>query len=227
MKKLMIISNHPGSGQTTIAVNLASGLTRQGYKVLIAVMNHQEKLYHWLGIKPAEDNEANSPKNTTIPLRASAMEIDLLEIKAEKDRSIGKEGFEELDYDYVLLLPANEAEGHLFKELSDHVIACTDLSHPNETADLISLEERLYGSPGHTNHLSLLVLNKINTKEWEHNSQHFLALADYFGYEKIADPIPHCERIHDLPLDRRTIWELSQQNLKEAFNRLGETVKSL
>jgi hypothetical protein len=73
----------------------------------------------------------------------------------------------------------------------------------------------------------LVVLNKVNTKEWRNNTESFSLLADYFGYERISDPIPHCERIHDLPVDGRTVWELAQKNLHDAFMRLTEAVESL
>ena len=75
--------------------------------------------------------------------------------------------------------------------------------------------------------MDLIISNKINTKEWEHNSQQLFALGDYFGYETLADPIPHCERIHDLPLTGWTVWDLQQENLKSAFTRLVATVEEL
>jgi len=46
-------------------------------------------------------------------------------------------------------------------------------------------------SLGKDNGIDLILPNKINTKEWEQNTQQLFTLADYFGYEKIADPIPH------------------------------------
>ncbi|ABI68848.1 ParA family protein [Syntrophomonas wolfei] len=50
IKVIMIISNRPACGQTTVAVNLASGLSRKGYRVLIGDTGNNEKLRHWLGI---------------------------------------------------------------------------------------------------------------------------------------------------------------------------------
>ncbi len=40
----------------------------------------------------------------------------------------------------------------------------------------------------------------------------------------MADPIPYCERIHDLPLCNQTVWSLKQENIKDAFDRLLEIV---
>jgi hypothetical protein len=51
--------------------------------------------------------------------------------------------------------------------------------------------------------------------------------AHYFGYERIADPIPHCERLHDLSLEGHTVWEISQENLQDAFLRLIQVVESM
>lgn len=213
LKIISIVSTHPGSGQTTITVNLASGLARNGYHVLIVNPNYNDKLYKWLGIDPEQYSNG---------ILSSRMGIDLLNMNL-----ISSPALKEVDYDYLLFIPASEADYLLLSKMSDYLIACTDLSHNNEVADILSLEKYFHDSPGKANHISLLVLNKINTKEWEHNSQQLFTLADYFGYERIADPIPYCERIHDLPLERRTIWELSQQNLKDAFLRLVEAVENL
>ncbi|MDD2587032.1 MAG: ParA family protein [Syntrophomonadaceae bacterium] len=222
MKIISIVSVHPGSGQTTITVNLASGLAHKGCRVLIADMGYNEKLYHWLGIKPAEDSKS---------IRVSRMGIDLLNMTVSIDIATGAALFspdiKQLDYDYLLVLPTSKSDCYLLNELSVYVITCTDLSHSNDVADIISLENYLHDSVGRANRISLLVFNKINTKEWEHNSQQLFALADYFGYERISDPIPYCERIHDLQLERCTVWELSQQNLQVAFMSLVETVELL
>ncbi len=231
LKIITIVSNHPGSGQTTITINLASGLARQGFQVLIANMGNNEKLYNWLGIISEYKMEANSKDNNSSPILASRMGIDLLKMTVKLDISSDTKflsaDLEGLNYDYLLLLPESQTDCCLLNQLSDYLIACTDLSHPNEVADLISLEKKLHESEGAANRISLLVLNKINTKEWEHNSQQLFALAEYFGYERIADPIPRCERIHDLPLTGQTAWELNQQNLQIAFMGLVEAVRLL
>lgn len=226
LKILSIVSIHPGSGQTTIAINLASGLVRNGYRVLLIVnMNSNDKPGKWLGI---DRDQHGSPDNQIL---TSRMGVDLLNMNSCSEDTGAKNvlaaRLKGLDYDYVLFLPAYQSDSCLLNGICDYLIACTDLSHSNTVAEIISLENDFNDLTQPANRISLLVLNKINTKEWEHNSQQLFALDDYLGYERIADPIPYCERIHDLPLDGRTVWELSQQNLKDAFASLLETVEKL
>lgn len=231
LKTISIVSTHPGSGQTTITINLASGLVRNGFRVLIGSLNCNDKLGRWLGIDSGQYNSMNFKKSITNGILTSQIGIDWLIMNSSIEDSSGTTIFlpdlKGLDYDFLLLLPASKSDCCRLDELSDYLIVCTDLSHSNEVDAIISLENDLYNPAKPGNSISMLVLNKINTKEWEHNSQQLFALADYFGYERIADPIPHCERIHDLPLDGRTVWELSQQNIKDAFMSLVETVQKL
>lgn len=223
LKIISVVSIYPGSGQTTISVNLACGLSRAGNRVLIASMNDNKKLAIWLGIDDAKDMPGHKD------IKISRMGLDVLNLNLADESSVSVIEFlsdlKQFDYDYLLLLPAAKSDFSWLNELSDYLIVCTDLSHADEVADIISLEKSLTESQKSS--ISLIVPNKINTKEWDHNSQQLFSLAEYFGYEKIADPIPYCERIHDLPLGGRTVWELSQQNLQAAFMSLVEAVKAL
>ena len=111
-------------------------------------------------------------------------------------------------------------------DLPYKLAVCTDLEHLDELGLSRTLQQKL-GVEDDARPVDLIISNKINTKEWEHNSQQLFALGDYFGYETLADPIPHCERIHDLPLTGWTVWDLQQENLKSAFTRLVATVEEL
>lgn len=222
LKIISVVSIYPGSGQTTISVNLACGLSRAGNRVLIASINDNKKLSIWLGLNDGKDMPGHKDINI------SRMGLDVVNLNlADKSSVSVKEllsDLKKIDYDYLFLLPASKSDFSLLNELYDYLIVCIDLSHTDEVADIISLEKSLTDSQ---KSISLLVPNKINTKEWEHNSQQLFALADYFGCERVADPIPYCERIHDLPLGGSTVWELSQQNLRAAFMSLVEAVKAL
>ncbi|HZK43401.1 MAG TPA: hypothetical protein VFC73_03865 [Syntrophomonadaceae bacterium] len=230
MKNIFIASVHPKSGQTTITLNLASGLVREGYRVLIIDIGHNEKLYNWLGINYEQDNKINNSDDIIKAINTSLLGIDWINMpRKSKDIHHLADFLPKLeqDYDYLLIIPTSKSDCNLLNELSAHVLLCSDLSHNNEVADIISINKYLNETLGLKKSISLLVFNKINTKEWEHNTEQIFELADYLGYEKMADPIPYCERIHDLQLEKHTIWELSQKNLQAAFMSLIETVVSL
>jgi Mrp family chromosome partitioning ATPase len=61
MRTILIVAGHVGSGQTTVLVNLASGLAPKGYQVLIGDRGNQPKFNHWLRLdgKPDRDSDAN------------------------------------------------------------------------------------------------------------------------------------------------------------------------
>jgi cellulose biosynthesis protein BcsQ len=225
MKAITLVSTFPGCGQTTIAVNLAAALAEQGKQVLIVSLGDNEKLIRWLDINEGKGEGLDFVKSDMI--YHSRRGADLLVLNSSDDISSGSvsSDLKHLDYDFLFLLPASEKDCPFVNNLSDYVLVCTDLSHSDEVEAIISLSQLF--SDSQKSSLSLIVPNKINTKEWEHNSEQLFALADYFGYEKIADPIPFCERVHDLPLTGKTVWEINRENLKDAFNSLVEKVKEL
>ena len=197
MKAVAVIAKHPGSGQTTVLVNLASGLVRKGYRVLIGELGKSEKLRNWLEIGWEDDTILEGDITDTSRIKArilsSRLGIDLLPQVVEPDvqeTPLRLTCLEELDYDFLLLHPAGGEYYKFINTPAVSVIVCTDLSHDNELEELQTLEECLQ-SLGKDNGIDLILPNKINTKEWEQNTQQLFTLADYFGYEQIADPIPH------------------------------------
>jgi hypothetical protein len=197
VKVIAVIAKHPGSGQTSVLVNLASGLVRQGYRVLIGELGKSKKLRNWLGIGWEDDTivdgDITDTSRTKTCILSSQLGIDLLPLIVEPNAqktSMCLTCLEELDYDFLLLHPA-DSEYYKFADTpADTTIVCTDLSHDNELEELQALEECLQ-SRGNGNGIDLILPNKINTKEWEQNTQQLFTLADYFGHEKIVDPIPH------------------------------------
>lgn len=195
IKVIMIISNRPACGQTTVAVNLASGLSRKGYRVLIGDTGNNEKLRHWLGIdrqdtgtkaaKPLEDKQAK--------IFSSRLGIDLLELRLKPEDSAAADyspHLKKLAYDYLLLTPASNEDCQWLSAMADALIVCSDLAAANELEELKTLEELWRASRINAGGIDLILPNKINTKEWEHNIEQLSILADYFGFEHIADPIP-------------------------------------
>lgn len=197
IKVILIISKHSGCGQTTVAVNLASGLLHKGYRVLIGDTGQNGKLHNWLGINQQADQTIdlhNIKNNAPIKILNSRMGIDLLDLFLRPgnfpETIVCVSDLGKLEYDYLLLQPTYEEDCRRLNTIADAVIACTDLSHANELEELLALEKCLQASMGKANSIDLILPNKINTKEWKHNSQQLFALADYFRYEKIADPLP-------------------------------------
>jgi cellulose biosynthesis protein BcsQ len=196
-KVISVISIYSGCGQTTVVVNLASGLALKGYRVLIGYLGHSEKLNNWLGISDKQEQTIDKNdiiNNIQTTILHSPLGIDMVKLDIRPGNSSGPfvslPALEKLDYDYLLLHPGHKEDCMLLKTISDSVIVCTSLSHANELEELQTLEEYLRDSAGKANSIDLILPNKIDTKEWEHNSYQLFALADYFGYEKIADPIP-------------------------------------
>jgi cellulose biosynthesis protein BcsQ len=195
MKIISIISKYPGCGLTTIGVNLASSLARKGYRVLILDLAQSEKLCNWLDIKPKSDQVIDSMDHTdrvVSKIASSSMGIDLLSLPTNLQRPVDTTELSHilntLGYDYLLIHHSNPTDVNLPQDMIELVIACTNLSQSNELDELQAMETYWQDTKGHG--IDLILPNKINTKEWEHNSQQLLALAEYFGYEKIADPIP-------------------------------------
>ncbi len=229
MKAITIINSHPGSGQTTVTVNLATGLRARGHRVLIVDWGKNEKLSQWMGVVPPSMSMADP--NSCDLITSTRLGVDLWSLDCDEG-GLDVEGAlislsEGTNYEYILIHPASIENVKQLNDLPFKLAVCTDLEHPTELALIQTLQQSLGGANDEPRSIDLIISNKINTKEWDHNSQQLFALGDYFGYETLADPIPHCERIHDLPLTGRTAWELPQENLKSAFTRLVETVGEL
>ena len=232
MKVITIVNSHPGSGQTTVTVNLATGLRARGHRVLIVDWGRNRKLLQWLGTVPLQmSQDYQAPIAPIAPITPTSLGVDILSFAGvEKGQSVADvlaPVMEGPDYEYILIHPASIEHVTQLLDLPFKLAVCTDLEHPDELALIQTLQQILGGADDEPRPVDLIISNKINTKEWDHNSQQLFALGDHFGYEILADPIPHCERIHDLPLTGRTAWELPQENLKSAFTRLVETVEGL
>ncbi|MEQ8201734.1 MAG: ParA family protein [Syntrophomonadaceae bacterium] len=229
MKVMTIINSHAGSGQTTVTVNLATGLLARGRRVLIVDVGGNEKLRAWLGVVAPLTGISDSDSGDLIT--STRLGVDLLSLGGCEAGQPTADTFtsfiEGAAYEYVLVLPASLESLKPLTGFPSKLAVCTDLEHPDELGQILALQQSLSGGIDDLRPIDLIIPNKINTKEWDHNSQQLFALGDHFGYEVLADPIPHCERIHDLPLTGRTAWELQQENLKSAFARLVETVEEL
>jgi cellulose biosynthesis protein BcsQ len=197
MKIIAVISIHPGSGQTTVIVNLASGLVRQGKRVLIGELGQSSKLRNWLGMMPDSCMAMNNAENLDslqTNICSSPLGMDFLTLTTSPPDYSPADMFinalEQRGYDYLLFHPANAQACQSSTHIADKMLVCTNLSQENELAALQVLDEKLQADRVMSDGLSLIVPNRIDTREWDHNSRKLMALADYFGFDKIADPIP-------------------------------------
>ncbi len=218
MRTVGLVSWESGTGQNTVAVNLAMGLTRRNKRVLLVNLNHNMRVYHWL--RTAADGEGLSFGR----IYSSASGVDF--IYPANDMGFAKE---KLSYDYAILnIGGDDA---VYCELgircSDLMIACTRLQSPRECLQLLDLQYIVKRNRQDNQGFDLLLPMQIHSGEWTINSQRLYELAEAFGEEQIADFLPHCERIHDLFLQKQSVWNLSQTSIIDTFNRLLERVEQL
>lgn len=226
METISLISTHPGAGLTTVAVNLGTALARLNKKVLINSQVDNPKLNLWLNnpepinvLKPASDDDFE--KN----IFASRLGIDLLTVETAdyntpESISSFKALIQNLGYDYYLHIFNSDCSFNLISN-DDKIFICTDLIDSDEIDNLIELDKKL---KNHAKCADLIIPVKLDPKEWEKNSTKLLALGEYFGYEIIADMIPACERIHDLAKDGKSIWDINQLVLQNAFRQLVDFI---
>jgi len=191
MRVLGVLSLHKGAGSTTVLVNLASGLARQGNKTLIIDLGFSNRLQEWLGIDSGT-GLALQPGITLAELQSLVVktksEVDLLTtVWTDGDESSLQHvlvPIENMGYDYVLLNPSITEACRLIPYDAE-MLVCTDLQGNQELQEIEELQTKI--AP---RRISLIIPNRIETKEWDHNSRQLMALGDLFGYEKIADPVP-------------------------------------
>lgn len=231
MKRIAIISIHPGAGQTTLTVNLGSALALKGSRVLVLTVGDNHKLYDYLDAAARHKSNHDFRDANDPIVKKTWMGMDILGFTPKNNKPAESAWLTSFmvktDYDYLLLIPAAKSDCKLLADFYEHLIVCVDFSSEKEIEALIALDKEMQQLPVNNKSVSLIVPNKMNSKEWEHNSHELFALADYFGAEKIADPIPICERVHDLPKLGITIWQLNRQNLQDAFRRLAAAVEML
>lgn len=215
MKNLLLMSLHPGAGVNTIAANLAIGLARLDYHVLLGSTQPYSTLADWL-----EGSQHTRPGLLlNYPRLIWAKQVAASEITTRTTEP----------YDYSLYIIAkNEVVIETWIDDASRVVCVVNVEEDN-TMGVIALDQEIRQQSGNVRGVDLVVLNKVLPGEWEKSSGMMLDLGQHLGWEKVADPIPFCEAIHDLPRQNQSVWELPSQysNRKEAFQRLVETVVGL
>ncbi len=128
----------------------------------------------------------------------------------------------------IKTLPANLNFPTLL-ETYDFVLLDTKENMKNNTNDFIKLicldfstiDENTLNHIEHLEAHEFIVPCKVRFNEGE-TLKLLDRLASQVGIEKVLDGIPRCERIHDLPLVGKTIWELDNKPLQAAFSSITD-----
>ncbi|MDD2619776.1 MAG: hypothetical protein PHC92_03790 [Syntrophomonadaceae bacterium] len=220
MRAVGLISWETGTGQNTVAVNLAIGLARQGQRVLIINLNHSMRIFEWL--RKSSGGEGLSYNH----IYSSSYEVDFVYPDA---RDIELEKLKYLEYDYAIINIGGEEKDFCKQGIArcDLIIACTRLKSPDECNNLLELQSKVKKYRQDERGLDLILPMQIHSGEWEINSQRLFELMEAFGDEIIADFLPHCERIHDLFITQQSVWQIPQPAIIDAFDRMLERIKEL
>lgn len=215
MLTIALVSPNPGCGKTTTLVNLAVGLRRRGWRVLVAASEKNELLRQWIA---PESYETSSIMQITPSV--VTMHLVLL----GEDSNLVTDAFQD-DFDYLLIDAGDSVDGFCCEiEKAGMVISCVQVGEEDDS--ILLLDEKLAAVRGITPAIELVVPGKADPGEWEKTSLHLTELAERFGEEQVADMIPFCEAIHDLPKLRICVWDLPREynNRKQVFNSLVDKV---
>ncbi len=118
---------------------------------------------------------------------------------------------EEQNYDFILL----DTNSNIEFISNDYIdLICLDFSSIN--ASMLSRISKLAAN-------EYIVPCKVRFNDGQ-NLELLSILANQVGVNKVFDGIPRCERIHDLPLIGKTIWELDNQALQAAFLSIANSL---
>lgn len=206
MHNIVLVAPRSGAGVNTIALNLGIGLTH--YKTRVLLSSGYTRLSDWLG-SPGNRENSLSDRNPTF-------NWGLL------SGGFCSEAIVNDTFDYCLYVPTDKEwlDGFLMKYPA--LVLCVIDGNKPDLTGILALDQYLRNArPGGTG-IDLVVPNKVKPGEWRENSQLIFDIAEHLGWDKIADPIPHCEALHDLPGEHMSVWELPAQynNRRAAFQSL-------
>lgn len=218
MLTIAVLSSSPGCGRTTIMINLGVGLQRKGYRVLLATGQNDTIIRPWLNPTGQKEFFPEAFIETT-PLN-----VDLM-IKPGSALSSAYLNDLKDHYDYLLIDPG-ACQSDLCPEVlvSDIIISCVEAGINDQ--HIYDIEKQLRNLSQDARGIDIIVPAKARVGEWAGNVEQLMTLVEYFGEDKVADFIPFCEAIHDLPKEKKSVWDLPQKysNRKQAFDRLVDKV---
>lgn len=205
MKSFLLFSPQPRAGVGTVAVNLATALGEAGYKVLLAGTDANTRCRQWL--------DTLLERHPNLSWHA-VPRLDDLQLDDERRT------------DYLLVMAGNIEDARGLPRGMPFRVICIIAGTEHSCEDIVGLDLQLRQITPTSRGIDLLVHNMVHSGEWEESGRLLLCLGEKWGWEKIADPLPHCEAIHDLPLEGKTVWELPPQysNRRAAFQSLVDQV---
>lgn len=207
MEIITILSPTPGCGKTTLAVNLASGLYHQGFKVLLITPAENPVMQQWSGITATT---GLTPQKSYLPIDIVFSYSNDLDFK------------QFAEYDYIIVDAGNRKETWNTAIINTGLILCAIEAGTGDVPLLISLDHYIMDITNQDKSIDLIIPYKARAAEWEHNFRQFSELVEHFGEQRIANMIPFCEAIHDLPLEKKSVWDLPPRyrNRQAAFEQL-------
>lgn len=209
MESIILLSPQSGAGVNTIAVNLGIGLARADS--VVRLLSNYDRLSDWL-TSPGNKHNSLLDRNPCFDWQSPSSNTSGF--------TAGK------TIDYLLHVP--QSREMLAALLNNHttLILCVIDGANGDIKTVLDLEEYVKTIRKDAGGIDLIVPNKIKPGEWSENSQLIFDLAEELGWDKIADPIPYCEAIHDLPKENQSVWELPSQykNRQAAFQSLVDKI---
>lgn len=207
MNNIILLSPLPGAGVNTIAVNLGIGLTHCAYKVCL--LSGYARLSDWL----------SSPGNKPGSLLERNPEFSWHKPSEEYS-------FQKVLFNYQLYVPETRDLLTEFVGKYTTLILCVIDDNQANLPEILAINQYVRSIRQDTRGVDLVIPNKIKPGEWSDNSQLIFELAEDLGWEKVADPIPYCEALHDLPKENQSVWDLPAQykNRQAAFRSLVDRV---
>lgn len=210
MKNIVLLAPQTAAGVSTIALNLGIGLTHLNNRVILASAN--ARLFEWLN-SPGSREDSLLDRNQGLiwqPLSESNILKEIQDKEAE----------------YSLYAAPDRDWLDVFLSRNSALVFCVFDTNNADISAIMGLNQYLHKIRPDKQGIDLIVPNKVKPGEWSGNSQIIFDLAECLGWEAIADPIPHCEALHDLPKEHMSVWELPPQysNRRNAFQSLVERV---
>jgi hypothetical protein len=205
MKTFLFLSSRPQVGKTTVIINTGTALQRSGFRVLLINLKKDDIFRNWLNLPEPPPGHSMIGATHLGPDAVAGTHLPSSDLGA--------------NYDYMLIEDDFIGAPLRTRSLKTDAVCCCFETGQENLNDLTALAEEL---ALHNLDVNLYIPCKTLPGEWEATSSLLMALAEHIGWEKIADPLPYCEAIHDLPLLHSSLWDLPSQyrNRQEAFSSL-------
>ncbi len=161
---------------------------------VLLIINNNHDLLDWVNKLTIQ------PDSLTI--KTLPLDCDYSELTEPKDQN---------NYDFILL----DTNSNIDFSSHDYIdLICLDFS---------SIDASTLGKINKLAPNEYIVPCKVRFNDGQ-NLELLSILANQVGVDKVLDGIPRCERIHDLPLIGKTIWELDNQPLQAAFLSIANSL---